>query len=204
MVQIFGTANFPYNIMRTGCVAKEWTKCQLSKTIPNAAHYSSELNCGHLGWPRSISFTWNLSNNSAFSIVQLIYWISAYRNKLAHAGNHFWIKNTCNHFCSLLVCKLLTTCTFVVVPVWWGRAPGAAGVRPPVSKAAQFPQQVQHHHGADPLPFVLLTISSLRHHCPPRDCLLGIEEGYLGLCCIIFFPLHSLVFHRSPNFMEVL
>lgn len=129
MVQIFGTAKFPYNIMRTGCVAKERTQCQLSKTIPNVAHYSSELNCGHLGWPRSISFTWNASNNSAFRIVQLIYWIGVYMNKLAHVRESFWTKNTCNHFCSLLVCKLLTTFTFVGVPVWWGRAAGVAGRR---------------------------------------------------------------------------
>lgn len=77
-----------------------------------------------------------------------------------------------NFFYSLLVCKLLTACTFVLVPAWWGRAAGAetqpAGIRPLDSKAAQFPQQVQYHHGAEPLHFGPLTISSLRHHCPPR------------------------------------
>lgn len=50
--------------------------------------------------------------------------------------------------------------------------PGAvvkpAGVRPRVPKAAQFPQQVQYHRGADPLHSGLLTISRLRHHCPPK------------------------------------
>lgn len=209
MVQIFGTAKFPYNIMRTGCVAKDQTQCPLSKTTPNAAHYSSELNRGHLGWPRSISFTWNASNNSAFSMVQLMNWIDAYMpNELAHVGNNFGLKMLLIIFVHFWFCKRLTACTFVVLPVWWGRAAGAAaepaGVGPRVSEAAQFPQQVQHHHGADPLHFGLLTISSLRHHCPPRDCLLRIEEGYLSLCSNYFFSIlpfiNSPLARRAPNF----
>ncbi len=93
MAQIFGAAKFPYNIMRTGCVAKDQTQCPLSKTISNVAHYSSELHRGHLGWPRSISFTRKASNSSAFSGVQLMNWIHAYMlNKLAHVGNNFGLK----------------------------------------------------------------------------------------------------------------
>lgn len=56
-----------------------------------------------------------------------------------------------------------------------------AGAGPPGFEVAQFPQQVQNHHGADPHRFGLLTISSLRHRCTPTDPLLRIEAT-MSLC----------------------
>lgn len=88
MAQIFSAAKFPYNIMRTGCVARDQTQCPLSKTIPNAGHYSSELHRGHLGMTRTTSFMWKAANNfhsGPTNELNRCYML----NKLAHVADHF-------------------------------------------------------------------------------------------------------------------
>lgn len=86
-----------------------------------------------------------------------------------------------------------------------GASAEPAGFRPQVSKAAQFPQQVHCHHGADPLHFGLLTISSLRHQRLPMGLPAKnrsrIPQPLLHFC-------HSFVLKftssRCPDFVEVL
>lgn len=86
-----------------------------------------------------------------------------------------------------------------------GASAEPAGVRPRVSKAAQFPQQVHCHHGADPLHFGLLTISSLRHQWLPKG-LPAKNRSRIPEPLLHFY--HSFVLKittcRCPDFVEVL
>lgn len=87
------------------------TQCPLSKTgsIPNIAHYSSKWHRGQLDWPHSIRLYVESIQQLCFQYgpANEFNW-HLYAENMCPRRESFWIKNAFNHFCSLLVCKLLT------------------------------------------------------------------------------------------------